>query len=60
MYGAPRPCRPFTHCWHIPVNEEVLLLHKWNGNSAPVEPVGDYGSATDDELFKILDAELGS
>jgi hypothetical protein len=39
------------------------LLHKWNDthrNSAPVEPVGDYGSASDDELFKILDAELGS
>jgi hypothetical protein len=39
------------------------LLHKWSdayGNSAPVEPVGGYGSATDDELFKILDAELGS
>jgi hypothetical protein len=38
------------------------LLHKLNdahGNSAPVEPLGDYGSATDDELFKILDAELG-
>lgn len=39
------------------------LLHKWSDahrNSAPVEPVDDYGSATDDELFKILDAELGS
>jgi hypothetical protein len=39
------------------------LLHKWNDahdSSAPVAPVGDYGSATDDELFKILDDELGS
>src|SRR5262249_12065497 len=39
------------------------LLHKWSdahGNSAPMEPLDDYGSATDDELFKILDAELGS
>ena len=38
------------------------LLRKWQDNQAGVEEAGsdhDYESATDDELFSVLDNELG-
>ncbi|WP_326825041.1 type I polyketide synthase [Streptosporangium sp. NBC_01756] len=38
------------------------LLRGWrdeHGGSAQEEPDHDYGSATDDELFEVLDSELG-